>query len=174
MKQQFSKDKYITNDKSRLKSYLENQDADKFARSRKEKFNISGDHNLKFSDSSKSMNDVKSAVMRKFFRKCFENDFVFKDINDAKRFSMSLQAFDQKSEAFHLLTSNKSIGFKRISEVMSYCNSTQTLNSLLLPFLEFLFDTSICVPLYESNREDFLLSLFAMPNFNGFSFACLD
>ena len=103
----------------------------------------------------------KRSVFTKLMK---DSDAVMKDIRQAKRFLEGMETFDSKAELLAKLTDERELGMKRVQDLLSFTNSTEDVETLLIPLLGHALHEETSRPMFQPLRDRFLLAIYHIPD----------
>jgi hypothetical protein len=86
----------------------------------------------------------------------------------AIRFLEGMGDFSSKAKLLNLMTDQRKHGAKRLEEVLSFLNSEDDLEELLMPLLRHGINPETSKPLFRAIREKYLYSIYLVPGFIDF------
>jgi hypothetical protein len=115
-------------------------------------------------DASGPGRDSASAKKRRVFTKLVkDNEATISSIHQAKRFVEGMGTFDSKVDLLSKLDDNRDTGLQRIRDVLSFVNSTNDVETLLIPMLQHVMNDETARPLFRPLRDKILMAIFSVP-----------
>jgi hypothetical protein len=84
-------------------------------------------------------------------------------MHQAKRFVEGMGTFDSKVDLLSKLDDTRDMGVQRIRDVLSFVNSTNDVEVLLIPMLQHVMNDETARPLFRPLRDKILMAIFSVP-----------
>lgn len=104
--------------------------------------------------------DQKRRVFTKLVR---DENATVSTIHQATRFLEGMESFDCKADLLAQLQDSRYSGSKRIGDVLSFINSIDDTEKLLIPLLDHMMTEETSRPVYRSLRDKTLLTIYNVP-----------
>lgn len=101
---------------------------------------------------------------RNFFYAMIKKEFAeFRGVDDAHRFIEAIETFKEKRELLDKLEDDRTFGAKRIQDVLSFIESNQTVEDLLIRLLRNILNDETSRPLTKRLRNRVLMNIYTVP-----------
>ena len=86
-----------------------------------------------------------------------------RSIHQAIRFLEGMDTYDSKAELLGVLQNNQDNGMARVRDMLSFINSAQDVETLLIGFLRHVFTEETSRPNYRPLRDNMLIAIYKVP-----------
>jgi hypothetical protein len=106
-----------------------------------------------------SASNQKRRVFTKLLK---DKEATVSSIHQAKRFVEGMGTFDRKVDLLSQLEDTRYLGMQRIRDVLSFVNSTNDVETLLIPMLQQVMNDETVRPLFRPLRDKILMAIFSV------------